>query len=119
MTVYVVHDAKNSVFNLTPAKEYGDIKFVFSRDFSPSFYPAEAFAAAETWANEFDFERDHIVIAGGDPVAFGICIAALVKVAEAENRTEVNYLRYSRRRYTPGAGYVDHPEYVPTKLKIR
>jgi len=119
MTVYMTHESRSAGIDLTPAKKFGELRTIFSRDFSPGFYPTEAFAAAETWANEFDFDRDYLVIAGGDPLAGMIAMAALAKVAADEKRTEVNYLRYTKRKYQPGGGYEPTSDYIPIKLKIR
>ena len=57
MTVYIAHESRNCL-DLTPAQEFGDIEFVFTRDFSAGFNPKEATVIASKMLENFDFEKE-------------------------------------------------------------
>ena len=115
MTVYIAHESRNAL-DLTPAEEFGDIVFVFNRDFSPGFNPAEASIIAEKVLEDFDFDNDYFLIAGGDPIAGMIASMVLNDLADPENDQVLNTLRYTRDFDAEGNRTI--PRYIPIEVVI-
>ena len=115
MTVYIAHESRNSL-DLTPAEDFGDIKFVFNRDFSPGFNPKEAAVIAESVLQDFDFENDYFLIAGGDPIAGMIASMVLVDYADPDNDQILKTLRYTKDFDAEGNRTI--PRYVEIEVAI-
>ena len=115
MTVYIAHESRNSL-DLTPATEFGEIKFVFTRDFSPGFNPREAAVIAESVLQDFDFDNDYFLIAGGDPIAGMISSMVLADFADPEADQKLKTLRYTKDFDAEGIRSI--PRYVEIEITI-
>ena len=115
MTVYIAHESRNNL-DLTPATEFGDIKFVFNRDFSPGFNPKEASIIAETVLEDFDFDNDYFLIAGGDPIAGMVASMVLSDYADPDNDQVLKTLRYTKDFDAEGMRTI--PRYIPIEVSI-
>ena len=115
MTVYIAHESRNQL-DLTPAQEFGDIKFVFTREFSPGFNPKEATVIAEKVLEEFDFNNDFFLIAGGDPIAGMISSMVLADYADPEREQRIQTLRYTKDFDAEGNRTI--PRYIPIEVSI-
>ena len=115
MTVYIAHESRNSL-DLSPAAEFGDIVFVFTKDFSAGFNPKEATLIAEKMLEDFDFSKDYFLIAGGDPIAGMIASMALTLYAEDDKDQPLKTLRYTKDFDAEGNRTI--PRYVAVEVAI-
>ena len=115
MTVFIAHESRNCL-DLTPAQECGDIEFVFTRDFSAGFNPKEATLIASKMLENFDFEKDYFLIAGGDPIAGMIASMALTEYADPERDQTLKTLRYTKDFDVEGNRTI--PRYVEIHVTI-
>ena len=115
MTVYIAHESRNDL-DLTPAQEFGDIVFVFNRDFSPGFNPKEAAIIAENVLENFDFDNDYFLIAGGDPIAGMIASMVLSDFANPDDDQTLKTLRYTKDFDASGVRSI--PRYIPIEISI-
>ena len=117
MTVYIAHESKNDL-NLAPAEEFGEIRFVFSKEFSPGFSPKEAKLLAEAALADFDFQDDYFLIAGGDPIAGMVASMALadLSVKRDLDETTIKTLRYTRDFDEYGNRSISR--YVPIEVNL-
>jgi len=115
MTVYIAHESRNSL-DLSPAAEFGDIVFVFTKDFSPGFNPKEATLIADKILEDFDFNNDYFVIAGGDPIAGMIASMALTEYANEDGDQTLKTLRYTKDFDAEGNRTI--PRYVEIEVMI-
>ena len=115
MTVFIAHESRNAL-DLTPAEEFGDIQFVFTREFSPGFNPKEAAIIAESVLEGFDFDNDYFLIAGGDPIAGMIASMVLADFADPENDQVLKTLRYTKDFDAEGVRSI--PRYIPIEVSI-
>jgi hypothetical protein len=99
--------------DLSPATQYGAVRFVFGEKDQPGLTPGHAFVKARHELKEFT-DQDYLLWAGGDPA--GLLIAGMV--AARVNMGRVNFLRWERNsnRVTPGQGAPGF--YVPVELKV-
>lgn len=96
MTVFFVNEPMQSPRHkprdITPALEFGEIKYVFTiNDESPSRDAAKGVAHAEKILENFDPLVDHIAWAGGDPYSLVVVSAVL-----AAKHEQFSYLTWDR-----------------------
>lgn len=118
-TVYVVcqpRPMKNrpqSMYDISPALEHGELKFIFTSDMiNPSSDPDAAVEHVQGVLEDIQ-PHDYIVWAGGDPLALAIVAAVAAERLEGEFR----YLKWERLRdpvtnRREGKGY-----YAPLHIK--
>ena len=104
---YVSHEPRGANINLSVLTEYAkakghDIRWVFTKSFNVGQHPREALAVAETFAADFDFEKDVFGVVGGDPIAGVICAMALTHEAAAVGAKSINSFRFVRDRDEEG-----------------
>ena len=104
MTVWVCQKPKSGphghTYDVSPAQEYGTIRFIFDAYENPSSRPDEAYTKIyDLLDKEFNDETDYIVWAGGDP--FGLYLAG---VAFGSLGIKPKWLRFERLRTPPSPG---------------
>lgn len=121
-TVFIVNQprevpqsANRATYNVSPAMEYGNIRFIFTQDKFPSPSADLVNAIEHAWEclKDYDCENDFIVWAGGDPISMLIVAPILYEVSTGV----VKYLKYERGRdddgRPTGKGY-----YVPLVVGV-
>lgn len=121
MTVYVVQKPKPGpqgiTYDITPAEEYGEIKFIFDAYENPSSHPMSAIKKVRDVLNDFDIHTDYIVAAGGDP--YGLFLLGYVM---SEFNYPLRWLRFERLKQRPVPGKVGMEDqkttgyYVPVEM---
>jgi hypothetical protein len=122
MTVYVAQQPRpfrdrhsNSVRlpDLSPATQYGAVRFVFGDQDQPGLMPGQSVLQARKALATF-CDDDYILWAGGDPVA--LMIAGFV--AAQINKGRVKFLRWEKNsnRVAPGQGAAGF--YMPVDLRM-
>ena len=97
------------VYDVSPAQQYGAIKFVFTEeDPRPTDNPDAAIEHAHKVLSAIT-EDDYIVWAGGDPLSMVIVSSIVADLLGGR----IKYLAFEKNRQNPGQGY-----YVPKKLSI-
>jgi hypothetical protein len=119
MTVYLAHEPRGPGIDLRPlydfAKSEGhDVRFVFSKAYNVGQHAPESLAVAETFAANFDFAKDFLVLAGGDPLASMFCSIALTHEAIAAGAKSFRSLRFIRDRDAAGNRTV--AKYLPVTI---
>lgn len=98
MTVFVVQKPKpgpnGHTYDVSPAQEYGDVKFILDAYDNPSSRPLETKAKIEMLLRScFKDEEDFLVWAGGDPYAL-----MLTGFVVANLGYKIRWLRWERLR---------------------
>lgn len=103
MTVYVVQKPKpgpnNITYDISPAEEFGKIKFIFDAYENPSSHPKSAIEKVKEYLSEFDSDKDWIVAAGGDP--YGLFLVGYVM---GDNCNKLRWLRFEKSKQRPVPG---------------
>lgn len=103
MTVFIIQKPKVSssgiTYDVSPAQEYGEIKFIFDAYENPSTNPLASLNKIRTALNDFDPETDYCVSAGGDP--YGLFLFGFVV---NELQLPLKWLRFERLRVRPPVG---------------
>lgn len=122
MTVYVIQKPKQgpngNTYDISPAKEYGEIKFIFDAYDNCSSNPEQSYQKLVDFLdNEFNVDEDYVLWAGGDPYAL-----VLAGYAFGRTNCKLRFLRWERYRRKPdgstpsgAAGYytvVNLPAYI-------
>lgn len=117
-TVFVVNQPtprrspNGFVYDVSPALQYGEVKFVFTADRpSPSDDPEGAVLHAERVLADAT-EDDFLVWAGGDPMGLVIVSSILADITQGP----IRYLRWERARENgerTGGGY-----YAPILINV-
>ena len=119
MTVFIVQKPKPGpqgiTYDVTPAEEYGKIKFIFDAYENPSSHPLASLEKVREILADFDGENDYIIAAGGDP--YGLFLVGFVM---NEYSYPARWLRFERvkQRPTPGqpASTKTSGYYAPVEL---
>lgn len=121
-SVYIINQPRENPrsrfgtsYDVSPAMQYGEIKFVFTEDEFPSPSADLKRAVEHAWnvLADFDAESDYVVWAGGDPISMLIVAPILFDIAQ----DNVRYLKFERGRGVNGekiqAGY-----YMPKTVTL-
>ena len=117
MTVFIVQKPKPGpqgiTYDVTPAEEYGKIKFIFDAYENPSSHAAASIEKVRDALNEFDPENDYIIAAGGDP--YGLFLVGYVM---NEFSYPLRWLRFERVKQRPTPGQIQKTSgyYAPVEL---
>jgi len=95
-----------SKIDLSIAEKYGEIVYVFPDNCQPSHDPIGSLEKARDTLDDFDFNNDFYLVAGGDPFAAAICGMILGQNAERDDVLHFNYLRYDRGFRGGEANYI-------------
>lgn len=103
MTVYICQKPKpgpNGItYDVGPAQEYGEIKFIFDAYENPSTNPESSINKVRKTLENFDPDTDYCVAAGGDP--YGLFLVGFVV---NELQLPLKWLRFERLRTRPPVG---------------
>lgn len=119
MTVHLlqqpaVHKSSGWTPDFSGAMQYGEMKVLLTADEKPSFMPGPLLHRIRQWAkNEFSYETDYLLWAGGDPVTVALTACALTEA----HVPYFQVLRWERERsegHRTGGGY-----YIPVKIELR
>lgn len=105
MTVYFVQEPSPNKRqpDLSSAKRFGDIKFVYDFQYPVSQNPDRAYNHARVVLENFDPDTDFIADCGGDKMALGVVTHVL------SDWTPINFLRWNRYQ----GGFYE-PSYIGT-----
>ena len=107
MTVFIACKPKpgpqGNTYDVSPATEYGEVKFIFDAYENPSSNPRASIEKIRMALNSFDAQKDYVTTAGGDPYA-----AILVGFVLCEMNLPLKYLRFERLRSRAAEGTDPH-----------
>lgn len=104
MTVFIICKPKpggvsGNTYDVSPATEYGTLRFIFDSYENPSSRPVEALEKIRNIFEDFNEAEDYIVWSGGDPLAL-----LLTGYVLYEKSLPIKYLRFERLRTRPEPG---------------
>ena len=119
MTVYVTQqptpNRRNWQPDLSPAAEYGKIKYIFQGGEQPFTNPANAISVARKELRDFNPETDFICWPNsGDPASLYATIMCLVD----KGHKEITFLYWNRNRDANGQPLPDRGYYAPVKMSL-
>lgn len=102
-SVYCVQKPKvgpsGITYDVSPAMEYGEIKFIFDAYENPSTNPEASLNKIRAALEHYNEETDYCISAGGDP--YGLFLVGFI-VNELE--LPIKWLRFERLRTRPQPG---------------
>lgn len=102
-TVFVIQKPKPSssgvTYDISPATEYGEVKFIFDAYENPSTNPEASINKVRKALDAFDPDTDYCIAAGGDP--YGLLLMGFVV---NELQLPIKWLRFERLRTRPQPG---------------
>ena len=115
MSVFLLQKGRGS-FDLTSAHRLGQLVTVLGERDSPSLAPGPALATIRRALKEYDPRTDHLLTAGGDPLAAFMAGAVLTDTGVL--REGVSWLRWDRARDLDGRRDFNRGQYEPVVFNL-
>lgn len=127
MTVYVTQEPRPKIYkrkkegkeieqawtpDLSTAASYGDIKFVFSKEYNPILDAKLSYEIAADILADFNPSKDYLIETPmSGPVPSRACIMAIM----ARGHDDINFLNFHKRFNKEGKRDRDNAEYIPQR----